>query len=110
MAAKNDDDAITALRQADATQSADWHNLMGYSLRQKNPPDLVAAEKHDQEGLNQDPKHRGALAYQGELLLLKKRPRRRTSPAGAPGQGLHLRLWGTPRSQEKHPKKYTESR
>lgn len=72
VAAKNYDDAITALRQANATQSADWHNLLGYSLRQKNPPDLVAAEKHYQEALTQDPKHRGALEYYGELLLLKK--------------------------------------
>lgn len=70
--AKKYDEAITTLEQANATQSADWHNLMGYSLRKKNPPDLVKAETHYQAALTQDPKHRGALEYYGELLLLKK--------------------------------------
>lgn len=66
------EEAITTLEQANATQSADWHNLMGYSLRKKNPPDLAKAEKHYQAALDKDPKHRGALEYYGELLLLKK--------------------------------------
>lgn len=70
--AKNYDEAIATLTKADATQSADWHNLMGFSFRKKTPPDLIAAEKHYQSALEKEPKHRGALEYYGELLLLKK--------------------------------------
>lgn len=70
--AKKYEEAITTLEQANATESADWQNLMGYSLRKKNPPDLAKAEKHYQAALDKDPKHRGALEYYGELLLLKK--------------------------------------
>ena len=43
---KNYDLAIQVLNQSDEKASADWHNLMGYSLRKKTPPDLPAAEKH----------------------------------------------------------------
>ena len=52
-------------------QSADWNNLMGYSLRKKSPPALAESEKHYQTALQIDPKHKGALEYYGELLLLK---------------------------------------
>jgi hypothetical protein len=38
---KNYDLAINVLTQADEKQSADWHNLMGFSLRLKSPPQLV---------------------------------------------------------------------
>lgn len=69
--AKNYDLAVKVLNQSDAKSSADWHNLMGYSLRKKTPPDLPAAEKNYQMALEKDPKHRGALEYYGELLLLK---------------------------------------
>ena len=69
--AKNFDQAISVLSQADDKQSADWHNLMGYSLRKKSPPNLPEAEKHYQAALAKEPKHRGALEYYGELLLLK---------------------------------------
>jgi Flp pilus assembly protein TadD len=69
--AKNFDQAVSVLLQADDKQSADWHNLMGYSLRKKSPPNLPEAEKHYQAALGKEPKHRGALEYYGELLLLK---------------------------------------
>ena len=69
--AKNFDQAIAVLLQAEDKQSADWHNLMGYSLRKKSPPNLPEAEKHYQAALAKEPKHRGALEYYGELLLLK---------------------------------------
>ena len=69
--AKNFDQAVSVLLQADDKQSADWHNLMGYSLRKKLPPNLPEAEKHYQAALAKEPKHRGALEYYGELLLLK---------------------------------------
>ena len=61
--AKNYDLAVKVLNQSDAKSSADWHNLMGYSLRKKTPPDLPAAEKNYQMALEKDPKHRGALEY-----------------------------------------------
>jgi tetratricopeptide (TPR) repeat protein len=69
--AKNYDLAIQVLNQSDEKASADWHNLMGYSMRKKTPPDLPAAEKHYKMALDKDPKHRGALEYYGELMLMK---------------------------------------
>ena len=69
--AKNYDLAVTVLNQSDQKSSADWHNLMGYSLRKKTPPDLPAAEKNYQMALEKDPKHRGALEYYGELKVLQ---------------------------------------
>ena len=35
---KKFDQAINLLSQASDKQSADWHNLMGFSLRKKSPP------------------------------------------------------------------------
>ena len=43
--------AIQQLQAANETSSADWNNLMGYSLRKKQPPDLVGAEKYYQAAL-----------------------------------------------------------
>jgi Flp pilus assembly protein TadD len=71
IAANNFDQAINLLLQASDKQSADWHNLMGFSLRKKSPPDLLEAENQYKLALAKDPKHRGALEYYGELLLLK---------------------------------------
>ena len=66
-------EAIAELKQVNATGSADWHNLMGYALRKNQPPDYAAAERHYDEALRIDPKHRGALEYSGELYLLTGR-------------------------------------
>lgn len=63
--------AIDELRRIDAAGSADWHNLMGYALRKAPQPDLAAAERHYDEALRIDPRHRGALEYSGELYLHK---------------------------------------
>jgi Tfp pilus assembly protein PilF len=60
------------LQSANEVNSADWNNLMGYSLRKKQPPDLVSSEKYYQAALKIDPSHRSALEYYGELLLMKK--------------------------------------
>ncbi len=68
---KKFDQAINLLSQNSDKQSADWHNLMGFSLRKKSPPDLLEAENQYKLALAKDPKHRGALEYYGELLLLK---------------------------------------
>jgi Flp pilus assembly protein TadD len=62
--------AIKQLQAANETSSADWNNLLGYSLRKKQPPDLVEAEKYYQAALKIDPNHRGALEYYGKLKLI----------------------------------------
>jgi tetratricopeptide (TPR) repeat protein len=62
--------AITELKAVNDTASADWNNLMGYSLRKSPTPDLVAAERFYNEALRINPKHRGALEYSGELYLM----------------------------------------
>jgi Flp pilus assembly protein TadD len=67
---ENYDQAIKQLQVANETSSADWNNLLGYSLRKKQPPDLVGAEKYYQAALKIDPRHRGALEYYGKLKLL----------------------------------------
>jgi Flp pilus assembly protein TadD len=62
--------AIDELKRLNDTGSADWHNLMGYSLRKASPPDYAGAERHYTEALRLNPQHRGALEYSGELFLL----------------------------------------
>ena len=67
----NYEKAIELLTEADQKKSADWHNLMGYSLRKKLVPNFNEAEKYYISALNLDSNHRGALEYYGELLLIK---------------------------------------
>jgi tetratricopeptide (TPR) repeat protein len=69
IAAKNWTAAIDELKRVNDTGSADWNNLMGYSLRKGPTPDFAGAEKFYNEALRIDPKHRGALEYSGELYL-----------------------------------------
>ena len=64
------DQVVKQLQAANETSSADWNNLLGYSLRKKQPPDLVGAEKYYQAALKIDPNHRGALEYYGKLKLM----------------------------------------
>ena len=71
IAARNWSAAIAELKRLQDTGNADWHNLMGYSLRRAMTPDLAAAERHYDEALRLDPRHRGALEYSGELYLMK---------------------------------------
>ena len=68
---KNYDGAIKILLAANEPNSADWNNLLGYAQRKKSPPNLNAAEFYYQAALKIDPKHKGALEYYGELLLMK---------------------------------------
>jgi len=65
------DQAIQQLQAANQINSADWNNLLGYSLRKKQPPDLTGAETYYQAALKIDPNHRGALEYYGVLKLIK---------------------------------------
>lgn len=63
--------AIEELRKLNSTDSADWHNLMGYAMRKQAQPDLAAAQQHYDEALRINPTHQGALEYSGELALMK---------------------------------------
>ena len=63
--------AIDELRRANAPDSADWNNLMGYALRKQATPDLAGAQRHYDAALRIDPRHLGALEYAGELALMK---------------------------------------
>ncbi|MGY4831518.1 tetratricopeptide repeat protein [Sphaerotilaceae bacterium SBD11-9] len=71
ISAKNWAGAIDELKRVNDTGSADWNNLMGYSLRKQKTPDLAGSEKYYNEALRIDPKHRGTLEYSGELYLMK---------------------------------------
>ena len=59
------------LRRVNASDDADWNNLMGYTLRKQVPPDLDGAQRYYDAALRIDPRHRGALEYSGELALMK---------------------------------------
>ena len=62
--------AVDELKRVNDTGSADWNNLMGYSLRKGAAPDYAAADRFYDAALRLDPKHRGALEYSGELHLI----------------------------------------
>ena len=70
IAAKNWDGAIAELKRVNDSASANWNNLMGYSLRKAATPDYAGAEKYYNEALRIDPMHRAALEYSGELYLM----------------------------------------
>jgi len=61
--------ALDELGRINATGDPMWNNLMGYSLRRKDPPDFAGAEKYYAAALAIDPKHRPTLEYLGELRL-----------------------------------------
>jgi hypothetical protein len=70
IAEKNWPAAIDELKKVGDTGSADWNNLMGYSLRKGGPAHFAEAESYYDAALRIDPKHRGALEYSGELYLM----------------------------------------
>ena len=63
--------AIDELKRVNDSQSADWNNLMGYSLRKAPAADFDGAERFYNQALQVNPTHRGALEYSGELYLMK---------------------------------------
>lgn len=71
IAAKDWVGSLAELRRINDATSADWNNLMGYTLRKQRPPELDASEKFYREALRINPKHRGAHEYLGELFLMK---------------------------------------
>ncbi|HLL17204.1 MAG TPA: tetratricopeptide repeat protein [Rubrivivax sp.] len=70
IAAKRWAAAIEELKRVNATDNADWNNLMGYSHRKATTPDLPAGERYYEAALRLQPQHRGALEYSGELFLM----------------------------------------
>lgn len=64
--------AIDELKRVNLERDADWNNLMGYALRKQATPDLAGAQRHYDAALRIDPNHLGALAYVGELALMRK--------------------------------------
>ncbi len=52
-----------------APNDADIQNLLGFSYRKTG--DLDRAASHYDQALKLDPKHKGALEYQGELFLMQ---------------------------------------
>ena len=70
IAAKDWGAAVTELKKVNDPGSADWNNLMGYSLRKADAANIPEAEKFYNEALRLEPKHRGALEYSGELYLM----------------------------------------
>jgi Flp pilus assembly protein TadD len=71
IAAKQWSAALDELRRVNDIGSADWNNLMGYTLRKNPVPDLAVSERHYNEALRIDPHHRNALEYSGELYLMQ---------------------------------------
>ena len=71
IAAKQWSQAVGELKRINDVGSADWNNLMGFSLRKATPPDLDGSERFYNEALRINPKHKGALEYSGELYLMK---------------------------------------
>ena len=63
--------ALDELKRVGDTGSADWNNLMGFTLRKGATPDLAASEKYYDAALRIDPHHRNTLEYSGELYLMK---------------------------------------
>ena len=68
--AENYLDAIIKLKKAEqsAKDNADIQNLLGFSYRKSG--NLDEAAKHYDKALGLNPKHKGALEYQGELFLM----------------------------------------
>ncbi len=63
--------ALDELHRVNDSGSADWNNLMGFTLRKGKTPDLAGSEKYYDAALRIDPHHRNTLEYSGELYLMK---------------------------------------
>jgi len=70
IAAKDWPAAVDELKRVNDPASADWNNLMGYSLRKAGAANAGESERYYNEALRIDPKHKGALEYSGELYLM----------------------------------------
>ncbi len=54
--------------------NADAHNLLAFSYRKQDRPDLAKAFEHYRAALDIDPQHKGAHEYIGEAYLMDRKP------------------------------------
>lgn len=59
---------------SDEPGNADAHNLLAYSYRKQNKPDLAKAFEHYKIALKLNPQHKGAHEYIGEAYLMDRKP------------------------------------
>ena len=58
----------------DEPGNADAHNLLAYTYRKQDRPDLPKAFEHYKIALKLDPQHKGAREYIGEAYLMDRQP------------------------------------
>jgi Tfp pilus assembly protein PilF len=68
--------AMTQLQAAvrDEPRNPDVHNLIGYTYRMQQNPDLTKSFEHYNTALKYNPNHKGTLEYMGEAYLMEKKP------------------------------------
>ena len=73
---KNWDKAIVQFKLATAREpkNADAYNMLAFSYRKQDKPDLARAFENYNLALKLDPKHKGAHEYIGEAYLMDKKP------------------------------------
>jgi tetratricopeptide (TPR) repeat protein len=54
--------------------NADAHNLLAYTYRKQDIPDLARAFEHYKTALQLNPEHKGAHEYIGEAYLMARQP------------------------------------
>jgi Flp pilus assembly protein TadD len=62
--------AILQTAVAREPTNAEYHNLLGYAVRNGPNPNMDVVFKHYTEALRLDPRHRGAHEYIGEAYLM----------------------------------------
>jgi Flp pilus assembly protein TadD len=74
--ARNWSRALSELNQAERAEprNADVQNLLGYTYRKKETPELAKAFEHYENALRLDPRHKGAHEYIGEAYLMDRKP------------------------------------
>jgi Tfp pilus assembly protein PilF len=58
----------------DEPANADAHNLLAYTFRKQDKPDLAQAFEHYKTALKLNPQHKGAHEYIGEAYLMDRKP------------------------------------
>ncbi|WP_296508861.1 tetratricopeptide repeat protein [Rhodoferax sp.] len=59
---------------ADEPENADAHNLLAYTYRKQDKPELAKAFEHYKIALRLNPRHKGAHEYIGEAYLMDRKP------------------------------------
>ena len=58
----------------DEPGNADAHNLLAYTYRKQDKPELAKAFEHYRTALKLNPQHKGAHEYIGEAYLMDRKP------------------------------------